>query len=83
MKKFTILILLLLLITSCSSLKKTEQTKELMGTVVTITVYNENKGTAEKAIEAAFKEIERIENLLTNLCSWKIIKIRRYIKRSI
>ena len=37
-----------------------------MGTVVTITVYNENKGTAEKAIEAAFKEIERIENLLTN-----------------
>ncbi len=66
MKKFIILLLLFLLTASCSSLKKAEQTKELMGTVVTITLYDENKDRAEQAIELAFKEMERIEKLLSN-----------------
>jgi len=63
MKKMIILLLALLLITGCtSSLNKEEQTKELMGTFVTITTY----GGDEDAIEAAFKEIERLDNLLSN-----------------
>ncbi len=66
LKKIIILSLVALLITNCSSLKKTEQTKELMGTVVTITVYDEDEDRAEQAIELAFKEIERIEGLLSN-----------------
>jgi len=66
MKKLIILLLILLLLTSCTSIKKTETTKELMGTTVTITIYNKNKDQAEQAINLAFKEIERIENLLSN-----------------
>jgi len=66
MKKFIILIITLLLITACSPLKKTEQTKESMGTIVTITIYDEDTDKAEQAIDAAFKEIERIENILSS-----------------
>jgi len=75
MKKFIILILLLLLVTSCTSLKKTEQTKELMGTIVTITIYHEDKEKAEQAIEAAFKEIQRIENILSNYINTSEVSI--------
>jgi thiamine biosynthesis lipoprotein len=60
------LLLLIVLTTSCASIKKTEQTKELMGTIVTITVYNEDKQSAENAIEEAFNEIKRIENILSS-----------------
>lgn len=66
LKKMIILLFVVLLITSCSSQQKIEQTRELMGTIATITVYNEDKESAEKAIEAAFKEMERIEGLLSN-----------------
>lgn len=66
MRKIIISLLLLILIASCTSLKKIEQTKELMGTFVTITVYDEDTKKAEKTITAAFEEIERIENLLSN-----------------
>jgi len=66
MKRAIIVLFLILLLTSCSSIKKTEQTKELMGTLVTITIYDENKEMAENAITEAFKEIERIESLLSN-----------------
>ncbi len=61
---------LIILLTSCSSIydspDKTEQTKELMGTIVTITVYHENKEEAHQAIGEAFNEIERIENILSS-----------------
>jgi thiamine biosynthesis lipoprotein len=66
MRKIIITILLLLLLTSCTSIKKTEKTQELMGTFVTITVYDEDKDKAEQAIEKAFREIKRIENLLSS-----------------
>lgn len=66
MKKIILFLLTALLLISCTPLQKTEQTRELMGTFVTITVYHENEEKAEKAIEAAFKEIERVENLLSN-----------------
>ncbi len=66
MRKIIITILLLLLLTSCTSLKKMEKTEGLMGTFVTITAYDEDKDKANKAINASFREIERIENLLSN-----------------
>jgi len=66
MKKMVVLLLISLLITACTvPLNKTEQTKELMGTFFTITVYNSDKEKAGAAIEEAFKEIERIENVLS------------------
>jgi len=57
---------LISLINGCSSSIKTEQTKELMGTFVTITVYDEDYVKAEEAIGLAFKEIERIDYLLSS-----------------
>lgn len=66
MRRIILFLMLAILFAGCTSLKRTEQTKELMGTFVTITVYNEDKETSEKAIEAAFKEMERIENILSN-----------------
>lgn len=65
MKKILILLLAILFLTSCAPLQKTEQTKEMMGTFVTITVYNEDKKAAEQAVSEAFREMERIENLLS------------------
>jgi thiamine biosynthesis lipoprotein len=58
-----ITLFLIILLTGCTSLKKTEQTQELMGTFVTITVYDEEN--AEDSIEKAFNEIKRIDNLLS------------------
>jgi FAD:protein FMN transferase len=60
------LLLLIVLTSSCASIKKTEQTKELMGTFVTITVYNEDKQIAKNSIEEAFNEIQRVENILSS-----------------
>ncbi|MFH1642487.1 MAG: FAD:protein FMN transferase [Nanoarchaeota archaeon] len=60
-KKIIIVIMALLLI-GCAS----EQTKKLMGTYVTITVYDADKDKANNAISSAFLEIERIDNLLSN-----------------
>lgn len=66
MKKIMILLLITLFLTSCTSIKKTEETRESMGTFVTITVYDEDIDKAEKSIEGAFKEIQRIEDILSN-----------------
>ena len=67
MRKIILLLVISLLIAGCQkSLVKTEITKELMGTPVTITVYSENSTEAEKVIELAFEEIERIDRLLSN-----------------
>ncbi len=67
MRKIILLLIISLLMVGCQqSLKKTEVTKELMGTTVTITVYDDNKEEAERVIDLAFKEIERIDRLLSN-----------------
>ncbi len=67
MKKISSLLLISLLITACTaSINKTEQTKESMGTFVTITAHHEDQEKANRAIQAAFKEMERIENLLSS-----------------
>jgi len=50
--------------TSCASkpLMKFEETRDMMGTFVTITVYSDEK-TAEEAISAAFARMEEIERV--------------------
>jgi thiamine biosynthesis lipoprotein len=64
MKKILIFFLVILFI-GCTSLRKVEQTQELMGTFVTITVYDEDKNKASGSIDKAFSEIERIDDLLS------------------
>ncbi|MEA2038097.1 MAG: FAD:protein FMN transferase [Nanoarchaeota archaeon] len=67
MKRIFILLLVSLLIAGCTvPSDKTEQTKEYMGTFVTITVYGEEEAKANEAINKAYREIERIEGLLSN-----------------
>src|SRR3989344_2070896 len=66
MKKIIFLLLVILLAGCQKSLTKTEVTKELMGTAVTITVYNDNSTEAKRVIGLAFDEIERIEGLLSS-----------------
>ena len=61
-----LLICLVLLLCSCSvSLFKIEDTKELMGTFVTITIYDLDNGRANSAMGKAFEEIERIDKLMS------------------
>ena len=65
-KNVLFLCVVAVLLVGCSSINKFEVTKELMGTEVTITVYDEDKEKASFAVEAAFKEIERLDNLLSS-----------------
>lgn len=61
---FFAVILMLLSISSCKfrTIDKFEETREMMGTYITITVYSDEE-TAGNAISAAFEEIEKIENI--------------------
>lgn len=60
------LLLGLLLISGCAEqLVETKQTEERMGTTVTITVIDSDVEKAESAIEHAFLEIEKIEELMS------------------
>tara|TARA_Y100000310_G_scaffold339022_1_gene430398 strand:+ start:25826 stop:26770 length:945 start_codon:yes stop_codon:yes gene_type:complete len=54
-------ILMLLLATGCVQEQRLSSTRELMGTIVTITVIGEDSA----AIELAFKEIEKVESLMS------------------
>ena len=65
MKKFIPVLLVILFIIGCTSLKKVEQTEELMGTYYTITVYDTDTAKSQKAIDEAFAEIERIDNVMS------------------
>ncbi|MBD3163594.1 FAD:protein FMN transferase [Candidatus Woesearchaeota archaeon] len=65
MKK-ALLCLLILFIACTPRLYEVKETRELMGTFVTITVHHPSKDAGNKAISAAFDEILRIENLLSN-----------------
>lgn len=65
MNKVILFIILVLILTGCNELKKAEKTKELMGTFVTITVYDEDTDKASEAIDKAFEEIKRIDNIFS------------------
>ena len=65
-KKTFIVFFLCLLITGCKEeLIKTTETKELLGTIVTITVMSYDEDKAKNSINLAFDEIERIDSLLS------------------
>jgi thiamine biosynthesis lipoprotein len=61
---FFAVILMLLSISSCNfrTIDRFEETREMMGTYVTIIVYSDEE-TAGNAINAAFEEIEKIEKI--------------------
>lgn len=62
LKKILAILILPIFILSCSKeVQKIEQSKFLFGTYISITVYDKNEKLANKAIEAAFQEIERID----------------------
>jgi thiamine biosynthesis lipoprotein len=67
MKYLTISLLIILLLSGCSNLylTKTSETRELMGTQVKITVLDRNKDNSIEAMNEAFSEIEKIENMLS------------------
>jgi thiamine biosynthesis lipoprotein len=67
MKRLISLFFIILLITGCNSLyySNTSETRQLMGTSVKITVIDKNKDKAVDAINDAFAEIERIENVVS------------------
>jgi len=69
MKKLSlkiIFILFLLVIAGCTQEHKLTKTRELMGTIVSITVIDNDLFKAENSIELAFEEIERINSLMSH-----------------
>jgi len=61
-----LVILVSLLLASCAPiLNEVKETRELMGTYVTITVYHEDLNVAENAIDNAFAKIEKTESILS------------------
>ncbi len=68
---------LILFAASCSSstIPEIQQTRLQLGTSVSITVINENNELAERAVEAAFAEIERIERLMSSYDEKSMISV--------
>ena len=64
MKKILSLLLLIFL-TACIPLTETKETREVMGTIATITILGPDTHKADKAIDEAFEEIDRIESLMS------------------
>jgi thiamine biosynthesis lipoprotein len=76
MKKLAFLLFLSMIgLFGCGNQKSEKIEKEIFsfGTYIKITVYDEDRKKAEKAIEAAFKEIERIDNKLNTKTEGSII----------
>lgn len=67
-KELRILIILTIIFFSACTprLFEIKESRDLMGTIVTITIYDSNKKLANEATNTAFSEISRIENLLSN-----------------
>lgn len=64
LKKILAILILPIFILSCGKkeIKKIEKNDFLFGTYISITVYDKDEKLANKAINAAFSEIERIDN---------------------
>ena len=74
LKKILAILILPIFILSCSKeVKKIEKSNFLFGTYISITVYDSNEKLANKAIEAAFLEIERIDNKFNSKVKGSII----------
>lgn len=64
--KHILFVLILSLLVGCSGITEYKETRELMGTIVTITVYGDDKAFLKESVEDAFDEIIRIDALLSN-----------------
>jgi len=62
-RKVAIILLVIALLvtglTGCQSLKKYDETREMMSTFVKVAVYAKDKATAEKALNAAFDRMQQ------------------------
>jgi FAD:protein FMN transferase len=66
MRKIILFLLpILLIFSACFPLQEVKKSENMMGTVFDITVYDSDKANAEIAIDAAYAEIARIDNLLS------------------
>ena len=71
------MIILPIFILACgedSKIKKIQEDKFLFGTYITITVYNKDENFAKEAMEAAFNEIERIDNKYNSKVKGSVIE---------
>ena len=74
LKKILAILILPIFILSCSKEpKKIDGNKFLFGTYISITVYDKDEKLANKAIEAAFQEIERIDNKFNSKVKGSVI----------
>lgn len=64
LKKIIFLFSFVIIFSGCVKYQRIEQTKDLMGTFVRITVYDRDRTNASKTIELAFKEIEKVDRLM-------------------
>ncbi|WP_410208394.1 FAD:protein FMN transferase [Fusobacterium sp.] len=76
-RKILAMIILPIFILACgedSKIKKIQEDKFLFGTYITITVYNKDENFAKEAMEAAFNEIERIDNKYNSKVKGSVIE---------
>lgn len=75
LKKILAILILPIFILSCGKdVKKIEKSSFLFGTYISITVYDKDEKLANKAIEAAFTEIERIDNKFNSKVKGSLIE---------
>ena len=75
LKKILAILILPIFILSCGKdIKKIEKSSFLFGTYISITVYDKDEKLANKAIEAAFTEIERIDNKFNSKVKGSLIE---------
>lgn len=73
-KKILAILVLPIFILSCSKeVQKIEKSKFLFGTYISITVYDKDEKLANKSIDMAFQEIERIDNKFNSKVKGSII----------
>ena len=74
LKKILAILILPIFILSCSKeVQKIEKSKFLFGTYISITVYDKDEKLANKSIDMAFQEIERIDNKFNSKVKGSII----------
>lgn len=60
-----ILLMLVMLATSCLPMREFTQTEDKLGTYATITIYDRDSAKAKNALIAGFKEIDRLKDVLS------------------
>ena len=83
MKKYIFALLIVIILSSCSNkLYEVKETKEMMGTIVSITVHHEDKEIARRSIDNAFQEMSKIDSLLSSYKNTSEVSILNRDKQS-